>query len=152
LSRIAVTRLVSNVRQRSLAALLLAAIAGCGDDRLDVYPVSGKVLVQGKPAAGAEVIFYTQEEELRKPGVPIPKGEVAEDGSFSLTSYEPDDGAPAGEYAVTVVWNQVVVADPDPESRVERDRLNGRYADPETSGLTATVAEDDNELPPFELK
>jgi hypothetical protein len=141
------------MRVESIFVLLsLAILTGCGDGRLKVYPASGKVLVKGQPAEGAKVIFYTQNADQKQPGIPIPQGTVAADGTYSLTTYEPNDGAPAGSYAVTVVWNKVIVPDDDPESQVERDQLDGRYATPEKSGLTATVEAKENELPPFELK
>ncbi len=134
-------------------AICLANSLGCGGDgRVDVYPVSGKVTVKGQPAAGAKVIFYSQNAELQTPGIPIPEGTVAEDGSYRLKSYKDGDGAPAGDYAVTVVWNQVIEAAADPESVVERDRLAGRYASPDQSGLKASVKEVENQLPPFELQ
>ncbi|MCC6491613.1 MAG: hypothetical protein IT424_01180 [Pirellulales bacterium] len=143
------------IRFGNFAAALVALAAvsiGCGDGRVAVYPVSGQVNYKGKPAAGATVIFYAQNAELKEPGIPIPEGTTADDGSFQLKSFEPADGAPAGEYKVSIVWNQVIRASNDPESQIEEDRLRGAYADPETSGLTATVTDGDNQLPPFELK
>jgi hypothetical protein len=134
------------------SALLLAALLGCGDDRLSVYPVSGKVSVNGQPAEGATVIFYTQNTDLRRPGVPIPKGTVAADGTFKLTTYQDGDGAPAGDYAVAINWMQVTKPSNDPEQQVEVDRLGGRYSTPDKSGLTAKIEATSNELPPFELK
>jgi hypothetical protein len=57
------------------------------------------------------------------------------------------DGAPAGEYRVVVEW---------PAYRRGRnigpDRLMGKFAKPETSGLKATIEPGPNGLPPFELK
>jgi hypothetical protein len=130
----------------------MGALLGCGGGRLRVYPVSGKVLVKGQPAEGAKVIFYTQKSELQRPGVPIPQGTVGTDGIFKLTTYNPDDGAPEGDYAVTITWMQVKKASDDPEQQVEADRLGGRYSTPDKSGLTAKVEAQSNDLPPFELK
>ncbi|MCI0334577.1 MAG: hypothetical protein L0228_15275 [Planctomycetes bacterium] len=33
-----------------------------------------------------------------------PTGTVKDDGTFTITSYEPGDGAPHGEYVATVEW------------------------------------------------
>ncbi len=33
-----------------------------------------------------------------------PHGRVGPDGRFTLTTYQPGDGAPTGKYNVTVVW------------------------------------------------
>jgi hypothetical protein len=67
-----------------------------------------------------------------------------------LSSYEPDDGAPAGEFKVTVVWQE-----PPPPNAVgvfaQKDRLRGRYTNPQTSTLTARVEQGGGELPPFQL-
>ncbi|MAT69068.1 MAG: hypothetical protein CMJ58_06035 [Planctomycetaceae bacterium] len=119
--------------------VLLATAAGCSDGRVPVYPVTGTVLVDGRPAVGAEVICYARNEELKRSGVPIPTGVVDDSGEFVLDSYGQGDGAPAGEYDLSVIWNVTVVDSDDPESRVERDQLAGRYEDPKSSGLNRVV-------------
>jgi hypothetical protein len=73
---------------------------------------------------------------------------TGEDGSFRLMSFKPGDGAPAGDYQVTVIF---------PMNRFSKhlsgiDRLKGKFANPKTSGLTAKVEPKSNELPPFDLK
>jgi hypothetical protein len=134
-----------------LAGLVLA---GCGgEDRVDVYPVQGKVLYRGEPAAGAEVVFHAAANAPLSPSIPIPRAVVQSDGTFELASFEPGDGAPAGTYDVTVVWPSAAAADADPESGGgQPDRLGGRYANPDTSGLAATVREEETSLEPFELQ
>ena len=54
------------------------------------------------------------------------------------------DGAPAGQYDVTITWGV--------DGRDDEDRLNGRYREPGQSKLTATVKEGPNEIPPFKLR
>ena len=132
---------------------VIVAAQGCGaenDDRVEVYPVSGKVFVGGKPIEGISVIFYGQAPAQEDKRMPVPAGVTDANGEFRLTSYDSGDGAPAGEYKVAVIWNEP----PPPNfSGVfePRDRLGGRYASPNTSKLTATVPEGGAELPPFQL-
>jgi hypothetical protein len=129
----------------ALAACVLLA-AACGrTDGPKPYPVKGVLRVNGQPAAGATVAFYST-TPFEKTIIPV--GVTEADGSFTLTTYKPRDGAPAGDYAVAVTW---------PESRsgwkVGEDRLSRAFADPKTSGLQAHVeAKGNNDLPPFELK
>jgi hypothetical protein len=125
--------------------LVLIAVLGCksgqvAEKRKPVFPVRGKVLVQGKPAAGANV-FFVPVDEPATPTDPRPRGEVREDGSFELGMYGAKDGAPAGEYLVIVLW----------EGEGGYDRLKGQYSDPTKSKLRVTVKEGTNELPPFQL-
>lgn len=135
-----------------LGACLLS-IAGCGgSDQIAVHPVSGKVLVEGQPAAGATVVFYATDIEIRGPHTPIPKAEVQPDGSFRLTSFGEGDGAPLGTYNVTIEWREPIPEGVNREMHTPRDRLGGKYANPEQSGLEATVAEGANVLEPFALK
>jgi hypothetical protein len=139
---------------RTLAGLILACVSavGCGGgDRLDVYPVSGTVKYKGAPIEGAKVVFFGQEPHLQAAGIPIPEGVTDSSGKYQLKSYEPGDGAPAGKYGVSIVWMQVVTPSDDPEAMVEKDRLGGKYADYNASGLTATVGEEATEVPTFEL-
>jgi len=70
-----------------------------------------------------------------------------QDGTFSLSTYDPDDGAPAGEYQVTVT----LIPGEGRRKKEKPDLLHGRYGNPKTSGLTAKVEEKSNELPPFNL-
>jgi hypothetical protein len=137
-----------------LPVFALLAWAGCGQDdgRVAVYPVSGKILVRGQPAVGAQVVFYPASTEIQGPGMPIPAAETDADGEFQLRSFEPEDGAPAGKFDVTVIWREPIPPNVDQEMYQPKDRLAGRYSDPKTSGLTATVEEGGGELPPFELK
>jgi len=139
----------------ALGAVALA-MTSCGAGGEPVYPVRGRVLCQGQPAANAYVVFYPQDgsEEVRKMR---PHGRADADGYFVLTAREQDDGAPAGDYQVTVVWpGPPPGMDPsmdDPELATSGpDRLGGRYADPGSSGLRVTIARGANNLDPFELQ
>jgi len=133
----------SRWRFRGLVLVVVALLCGCSGsnrDRVPVHPVTGKVLVDGQPPEGATVVFHpvsSTEEMAHKPAA-----RVQADGTFQVTTYEAHDGAPAGEYVVTVTWS----APPTP------DRLGGKYSDPETSQLQVTVTEGENLLKPFELK
>lgn len=128
-------------------AVLLAGCSG-GDGRVAVYPVKGKVTVAGEVPEGALIVFYPAEgggeKELR------PSAKVRQDGSFSLTTYEADDGAPSGEYTATIQWNKLV--------KKGQDYVGGpnvvpkEYASRDTSRWKIKVAAGPNELPPFEIK
>ena len=110
---------------------------------MPVYPVRGQVLVRDKPAPKAFVVFHPL--DAQGPEALRPYGHAAEDGSFKLTTYEPGDGAPAGEYRVTVVWLAPGGGEDPP------DLLKGRYRDPAASPLKVTIREGPAELSPFRL-
>lgn len=123
------------------------ALAGCEkkDERVPVFPVSGKVLVNGKPTAGVLVVLHHQGGDLPLPGRPNAK--TAADGTFRLTSYEPQDGAPAGTYALTAHYFKNS-ADDDGSF----DQFKNRYGDPAKPVRTVTIGPTTNELPVLELK
>lgn len=131
------------------------ALAGCGskdEGRVEVFPVTGKVLVNGQPAAGAEVIFLGATPDLQGPGTISASGIANEQGVFQLGSYAMDDGAPAGKFNVAVIWREPIPEGVDRERFEAKDRLSNRYATAEASGLSAEVPPGGVELPPFELK
>lgn len=132
-------------------AIVVATTAGCGaeDQGVRVYPISGQVLYRNQPAAGARVTLYAVAPIDAK--TPIPTAVAQADGTFRLTSYQPADGAPAGEYAATVVWTDPPPPGVNSESYSPVDKLGGRYATPDKSPLKVTVAEGDNVLEPFKL-
>jgi hypothetical protein len=137
------------------AVALVAFVAltpGCGSNgRRPVYPVHGTVLdSKDKPAAGAMVFFHpieTVEGELIKP-----LGYVQEDGTFALTTYTKDDGAPQGEYSVTIEWRQPK-SSPFGARNPGPDKLQGRYGDPGRSKIRFQVdPKPENTVPPIRLE
>ncbi|OWK34997.1 hypothetical protein FRUB_09839 [Fimbriiglobus ruber] len=129
--------------------VLFASLSGGCErvNRLKVYPVRGEVTVDGKPAAGARIFFHP-EANLADPRALRPIAIVEADGSFRLTTYLANDGAPAGEYVVTVTWPTKAGADEE----ISGDRLKYAYADAKKSKLRVTVKAGNNDLEPFRLK
>ena len=132
-----------------IPVLLLAVSCSKPDDgHIPVFPVTGKVLVNGEPAPNARVIFHPLDPELKL----FPLGDADAQGVFQLSTYMKDDGAPAGEYTVTIVWQDP----PPPGSAADApsgpDRLKGAYANIADSKLKVEITERPNELQPFELK
>jgi hypothetical protein len=130
----------------TLAAVALACSA-CGNS-IKLYPVSGKVMYRGAPAASATVFLQRRgADPLQEQTI---MGIVEEDGSFTVVCGPHGPGAPVGEYDVLIEWKPRSsqgrgLAQPVP------DRLKGRYADPKHPLLQAVVRADANDLPPFEL-
>jgi hypothetical protein len=90
---------------RQIVALLVACTfiaAGCGggDSRFDTAPVRGKVLCEGEPLTSGMISFTPiAEGETATPGK-LATGVVGPDGTFVLTTYEPEDGAIIGRHTV----------------------------------------------------
>src|SRR5262249_36636866 len=124
------------------AALALCPLVGCDrGEPLKVYPVQGKVLVAGTPAANASVLFYPCDPAQTR----ISTATTTSDGKFCLTTFVSGDGAPLGKYDVTVVWRDYSIPR-DECSAPLHDRLKLRYADRTTTELHATVGPDKNEV------
>ena len=133
-----------------LAPFVLAAFlaSSCGPgDRKPVFPVTGSVYFQGRPAAGTRVAFHPSRDPSDH-GL-CPQAVVAADGSFRLTTYAAADGVPAGEYFVTLY---APASGPDDDIHVHPDRLGGRYADPKSTPLTAAIPAQAITLGRFDLK
>jgi hypothetical protein len=133
-----------------MLAAALATAGGCGNgDRKPVFPVRGKVLCDNQPAARAVVTFHPLGPSGVETGTTTlrPQAIVGEDGSFQLTTYTRNDGAPAGKYAVTVVWRTPSKHGDDNE----QDLLPRRYLHPLTSKLNAEVQQGPTETPTFYL-
>jgi len=145
--------------QWSVLLVTALCVAGCGPDhgRLEPHPVSGQVLINGEPAAACTVVFVPVDPDLK--GQVMPGGNTLEDGSFQLTTHETGDGAPVGEYGVTLHWaaktwptmEAEMRRDGDPVKPVGPDRLQGAFSSPDKSGVTVTIEAGENNLPPFRL-
>lgn len=132
--------------------LIVGLIVGCGNNPLGLQPVTGTVTVDGKPAAGVRLVFcpVNASEEVMKQR---PMGTTDDQGKYSLTTFVLGDGAPPADYKISATWlsapKQAVV---DERGSVGTDRFMNKYAIPDQSGITATIAEDTTELPVMEFK
>jgi hypothetical protein len=135
--------------------VLLAAVACASCSKGDVLnPVQGKILdTKGQPLEGAVVTFHPK-GAAKSIKLVLPVGRSGADGTFTLTTGD-KEGAPAGEYTVTVICPEEKklpkgkISTAPPESK---DRFEGAYANPGSSRLQAQVKAGPNQLEPFQLK
>jgi hypothetical protein len=113
-----------------------------------VQPVNGIVQLEGKPIAGAQVTLVPKDPQF--PATIRPQAITGPDGRFDLGTFDKADGAPAGEYGVSVVWHPLVDKGSGP-TRGD-NVLPAKYSQPVTSGLTVTIETTGHQLPPLELK
>jgi hypothetical protein len=137
-------------RRLGLSACFALAVlcCSCGPARKPVYPVHGEVRVNGRAPVHAQVGFFPVNDA--GPDVVHPIGQVDDQGRFTLTSYAKGDGAPEGEYRVTVAWFLATGRLDDDAPPV--NYLPGAYARPDSTPLRAVVAKGGVQLQPFELK
>ncbi len=115
-------------------------------DRKVTYPTKGTVYFEGTPACGSQITFYYHVPDSKRV---IQAGDaiVGPDGSFSLSTYMKGDGAPAGEYSVTVgPWSALYDGSAKPSANV----IPEKYNKVDTTPLKATVSAGKNEFV-FEL-
>lgn len=144
-------RHVSDLRRHTwqLAAAFAAvvAIVGCNrETRVPVFPVSGKVTFQGRPPVGALVVLAPVNGSGTD-GV-APTATVQNDGSFSITSYEPGDGAPDGDYVATVQWYRYSKELGGPGPNV----IPAKYANARTSPFKVSVKGGPADVPAIVLR
>jgi hypothetical protein len=132
---------------RALVPLLLLALLLLPACSSGLNEVKGKVTQKGTPLKGALVFFHPQAD----PKAPPATGVTDEDGVYTLSTGATPGAAP-GEYKVTIRWpaeskeskDKVLQGhNPPPPS----DRLGGKYANPKTTKLTATVNRGSNDIP-----
>jgi hypothetical protein len=129
----------------TMTLTLALACSSCGHSP-SLYPVNGKVTVNGVPAAGASIIFQRHGVDLMNEQTVM--GVVREDGSFNLVCGPHGEGAPPGEYDVFVEWRHRAEKAKGP---MGTDRLKGHYADRNHPRVHALVKAEPTDLPPFDL-
>jgi hypothetical protein len=111
---------------------MLLVLAGCTDapKGQKLTPVKGKVTYKGAPLAKGRITFMPS-----KPGN-TSSGEIV-NGEYTLSTYKPSDGAPAGQYKVSISsWTQ----EPDMQS-AGVPAIPKKYFNADQSKLTADVTE-----------
>ncbi|QDV68728.1 hypothetical protein Poly24_24410 [Rosistilla carotiformis] len=127
--------------------------SGTNNPGVTVHPASGKVLVDGAPMEGVTVILKGKDRGA--------SAKSDAQGTFTFTTFDAGDGVPEGSYKVAVLKLETVGADssyfdenspnygktPPPEAMGKVvDHIAEKYADAETSGLTAEVKPGDNDF------
>lgn len=138
-------------------------LVGCGKSAVvepitdygDLQKVTGKIEFQGQPIPDATVTLHpvnpSKDGTLPHP----PSGVVKDDGTFEISTFRDKGrglGAPAGEYRVTVSWFGPLQGLSESQIDQLKELLPAKYQQPAQSGLTATVVEGENELPPISLE
>jgi hypothetical protein len=140
-------------QQTWFVVIATSLFAGCSGNSAPVAPatspVTGKVTLKGKPAAGIVVTFHSQPASTQ-PYQPI--AESAKDGSFTVRTGPGGNGAPPGDYVITFARPRIVSDRKHSGLETEIDDLGGRFSDPTRSQHKVTVVSGDNKLPPFALE
>ena len=113
----------------SLAVVVAAGMVGCSKGE-KTFPVKGKVsYTDGTPLKKAQVAFTNKEKGITA------SGQTNEAGEFTLSTTEPGDGAPPGNYVISV----------SPDSYEAKQTVAKKFMKGETSGLTFTVKDGEND-------
>jgi hypothetical protein len=157
--------------------LLAVLLTGCGGTGAEgdaghqkVYKVKGKITLSGAPVANANVSFSPKAQH------PAAIGKTGAGGEFVLTTYDPGDGAAAGDYVVLVTKDlppaSAATAPPSGHRQGQKESLNygnmhaqpggeapaatsalpEKYSRTDKSDLTATVKADGSNEFNFDLK
>lgn len=125
-----------------LALILSASLTGCGKSGPEMAKVKGTVKFQGKPLTKGTVNFISTDPKRGNASA-----NIGPDGSYSLQTLNPEDGAELGDY-------NVVVSDTDPNAlntpapgepvKTQASAIPAKYQDPATSGLSKKVERGSN--------
>lgn len=136
----------------AFVSFFIVAFVGCGakDVGPPVVQVKGQISFEGRPIPGAIVTLHpvssSPGDTAKSSFVVTPFGIVDHDGSFQLTTRQPSDGAPEGEYHVTVSWPTK-----GSDSDYTYEQLPPKYQVAQSSGLKLRVASGQRELDPLTL-
>jgi hypothetical protein len=96
-------------------------------------------------------VFHPVDPALEKAASGKPFAKVGADGSFTLTTYEEGDGAPEGQYGITVDWRPAPKNSKQPKLSLGDEGggggqsvLNPKYSNPNTPFMTVTIKKGDN--------
>src|SRR5262245_59599659 len=116
----------SRVAKTVFALLLLSAVVGCGDGRPKRVPVSGQVLIDGKPLTHGYIQFAPGDSRASTGGLDA-------DGHFVLTCFEMGDGAVTGKHKVSVMSQEAI------GQETIKWHAPKKYANAKTSGLEQEI-------------
>lgn len=117
----------------ALCLALPLGLVGCGSSGR--APVSGKVTVQGQPVQGGTLVFSPLKGEGKSA-----TAEIKSDGTYTLGTNRPGDGAVVGRHRVTFT--------PPAQTLTEEQRSNPRYVAPPPLYFWMTATPNEVEVKP----
>lgn len=135
-------------RLGSVALVLLVQFGCSKGPSIVCHPVTGIATRDGKPLAEALVVFHPVSGTPDLSQKPIAYTDA--DGRFRLTTYHHADGAPVGDYSITIEQRAPKLVGEE-MVRDGAHLLPAQLRDPIKSGLTYTVVEGENEVPEIKV-
>ena len=121
-----------------LAALVV--LSGCGPDRPQTIPVSGKLTFRGGPPPAPGALYFTSDDPAegfsRRPA----SADFNAEGRFTVKSWEAGDGLVPGRYQVTVECWEVP---PNMDGQPVKSYVPEKYQSSLTTDLEVEVASAD---------
>jgi len=119
--------------------MVLGGIVGCGPQQESTYPVDGLVrFPAGEPVRLGTVEF--RRVIAANPEAPrwIARGTIDREGRFTLSTFQPGDGALAGNHEV-IVQQLIITEDRSFADHNHGRRVSPHYGDYASSGLKARI-------------
>ena len=115
-----------------LIVATFSLFAGCGNDHLPTYEVTGNVfLSDGTPLPGGWIVCESFDHGIAARGI------IETDGSYRLGTYSTSDGAVAGRQLIAITPASPVGYDPDDGDVTPL--IHPRFLHMDTSGLELVV-------------
>ncbi len=109
-----------------LSGCLLSTFSGCSDGRPRRVRVAGQVLIDGEPITLGNIRIVPADARAAT-------GSIGPDGSFTLTTFEKNDGCVPGTHPVVITAFETISAG------AIRWMAPPTYRDLDTSGLSVTI-------------
>ncbi len=137
---------MGSICKLSTLVLISVVFAGCGGGSSfpKTYPVTGKVTVDGKAIEGAMVTFQLDS------GKENAIGTTDKNGEFSLSMFQPGDGAVPGQYRIAVSKlpaGAAPAAGTPPPGQIGSAELPADYAPPPDTAKGGVTAGPKSEVP-----
>ncbi|WP_428306220.1 hypothetical protein [Lacipirellula sp.] len=119
-----------------VAVAVALSAAGCGKSGPTLLPVKGKVTIDGQPAKEGGVTFHNAANQMIQL-----VSSIRSDGTYVMM-HNRDEGAPAGDYVVTVLVSETPMTPDGNYSGLPKTVSNRKFADPGTTPLKVEVKVD----------
>ena len=138
----------------ALTAICCCGLLGCRakQGQLPTAQVTGRVTLRGVPLTRGEIKFFPV--QVSGEGVRVAYGTLDAEGRYCLSTYRQGDGAILGDHRIAVESSEETspgFGKTEAMARQSKWLIPARFADPQTSGLTAHVEKGRNTFD-FDLK